>query len=204
MAAKMRNGGQACTAANRFHVAHAVIEEFTEKLSARISRAAHGPGHRSDHATWAARQRGPTRRRVPTSWPTPSLAVPVSAPAVSPPESPGFFYAPTLLDRIPADARVLREEIFGPVATVSDSTPKRRHRGRDDTEYGLASYFYTRGHGSGDAGRGRSRQPAWSPSTGASCRMRPPRSVASSTRVSAARAGTEGIEEYLETKYVAL
>src|SRR5205085_2275194 len=58
---------------------------------------------------------------------------------------PGYFYAPTVLRDVPSDARVLREEIFGPVAPIATfMSDDEALRAANDTEFGLVSYAYTR------------------------------------------------------------
>jgi len=144
MVAKMRNGGQACTAANRFFVHSSVHDEFVEGLIARMSAIRVGPG--PDEAT----QCGPlindhAVRKVDLLV---RDAVYRGARAMiggRPTGGPGSFYPPTVLVDVPADARVLHEEVFGPVAPVV-----RFEREDDllpvvnDTDLGLVSYLYTR------------------------------------------------------------
>jgi succinate-semialdehyde dehydrogenase / glutarate-semialdehyde dehydrogenase len=144
MVAKMRNGGQACTAANRFYVHDSVHDAFVEGLIARMAAIRVGPG--TDEAT----QCGPlindhAVRKVDLLV---RDAVRRGARAMiggRAPEGPGSFYPPTVLVDVPLDARVLHEEVFGPVAPVV-----RFDREEDllpvvnDTDLGLVSYLYTR------------------------------------------------------------
>ncbi|MGE3288965.1 MAG: NAD-dependent succinate-semialdehyde dehydrogenase [Pseudonocardia sp.] len=149
MVAKLRNGGQACTAANRFLVQEAVAGEFTRRLARRMASVRVGPG-RSD-----ATQLGPmvnARRRD-------AIASTVAAAADSGarvrlgadvPDGPGFYYPPTVLDAVARDACLVADEIFGPVApvvtVVDDEDAVTVANG---SELGLAAYVYT-----GDLRRG--------------------------------------------------
>nr|WP_300049173.1 NAD-dependent succinate-semialdehyde dehydrogenase [uncultured Nocardioides sp.] len=144
MVAKMRNGGQACTAANRFYVHDSVHDAFVEGLIARMAAIRVGPG--TDEAT----QCGPlindhAVRKVDLLV---RDAVRRGARAMiggRAPDGPGSFYPPTVLVDVPLDAQVLHEEVFGPVAPVV-----RFDREEDllpvvnDTDLGLVSYLYTR------------------------------------------------------------
>jgi succinate-semialdehyde dehydrogenase/glutarate-semialdehyde dehydrogenase len=142
--AKMRNGGEACTAANRFYVHEAVADEFTAALAARLSALAVGPG--LDEGT----DLGPlvnedTRSKVGklvSGAASDGAQVRTGGRA---PDRRGYFYLPTVLDRVPSDASILTEEIFGPVAPVVRFTDADEAvRQANSTEYGLVSYLYTR------------------------------------------------------------
>ena len=144
MVAKMRNGGQACTAANRFFVHASVHDEFVEGLVARMGAVTVGPG--ADEAT----QCGPlinqdAVRKVDVLV---QDAVDRGARVVlggRPQEGPGCFYPPTVLVDVPPDARVLHEEVFGPVAPVVGFDDEEEVLPVvNDTDLGLVSYLYTR------------------------------------------------------------
>ena len=145
MIAKMRNMGEACTAANRFLVHESVADEFAEKLGdadgcprrrprpgrRRRRRPAHRPERR--RLGQPARHRRRPRRR------------PRSSSAASPATDPGTFYPPTVLVDVPAESEIVRQEIFGPVAPITTFASEDEAIDRaNDTEYGLASYVYTR------------------------------------------------------------
>ena len=142
--AKMRNGGEACTAANRFYVHEAVADEFIATFSARLKSMVVGPG--LDEAT----EVGPlvneeTRSKVVglvDGAASDGAAVITGGRA---PRRRGYFYEPTLLDGVPADSAILSTEIFGPVAPVVRFTDQADAiRWANATEFGLVSYVYTR------------------------------------------------------------
>jgi succinate-semialdehyde dehydrogenase/glutarate-semialdehyde dehydrogenase len=141
MIAKMRNMGEACTSANRFLVHRDVAEEFTAKLGERMGALKVGRGQ--DDGV----QVGPLidEKAVTGVHELVREAVDKGARVVTGAQEPdGNFYAPTVLADVPADARLVREEIFGPVApvTVFDDDAEAV-RLANDTEYGLASYVFT-------------------------------------------------------------
>jgi len=141
--AKMRNGGEACTAANRFYVHERVADEFTRRFAERLSKLAVGPGLE------AGTDLGPlvnedTRSKVASLV---DGAVSGGGQVVTgghAPDRKGYFYLPTVLQDLPPDAAILGTEIFGPVApVVRFSTEDQVIRWANDTEYGLVSYLYT-------------------------------------------------------------
>jgi succinate-semialdehyde dehydrogenase / glutarate-semialdehyde dehydrogenase len=201
--AKMRNGGEACTAANRFHVANSLREEFTEKLVKRMSEFTVGKGLDSSSTL------GPliNAKQVATVEDLVSDAVSrgatVAVGGVAP-GGPGNFYPATVLADVPADARILKEEVFGPVAPITGfDTEEEGLAAANDTEYGLAAYIYTtsldralrvaEGLEAGMVGvnRGVISDPA-APFGGVK------------QSGFGREGGIEGIEEYLDTKYIAL
>jgi succinate-semialdehyde dehydrogenase / glutarate-semialdehyde dehydrogenase len=143
--AKMRNGGEACTAANRFYVHESVADEFTKTFAARLSALKVGPG--LDEAT----EVGPlvneaTRSKVAEL--VDGAAATNGAKVVTggrAPDRRGFFFEPTLIDAVPPQAAILGTEIFGPVAPVVRFTDEADAiRWANATEFGLVSYVYTR------------------------------------------------------------
>lgn len=143
MIAKMRNAGEACTAANRFYVQDGIHDAFVAGLAQRMAALKVGPG--PDPAT----QCGPmiTRKAVQKIDRLVTDAVARGARIVTggaPLAADGFYYPPTVLDNVPADAPIAAEEIFGPVAPVFRfQTEDEAIRLANATEYGLAAYVYT-------------------------------------------------------------
>jgi succinate-semialdehyde dehydrogenase/glutarate-semialdehyde dehydrogenase len=144
MIAKLRNGGESCTAANRFYVEAPVAEEFARRFAAAMAAVKVGPGledgvqmgplvnasTRDKVAELVADARG-RGGRVLTGGSAPSRA--------------GYFYAPTVIAGLPTDARVFREEIFGPVAPIASfETIDEAVALANDTEFGLVSYVHSR------------------------------------------------------------
>jgi succinate-semialdehyde dehydrogenase / glutarate-semialdehyde dehydrogenase len=149
MIAKMRNMGEACTAANRFYVHEKVHDEFAKKLTARMQALKVGNGL-DDGVMLGPLVNADTRDKVKALV---EDAVSKGASVLTggkTPEGPGYFYPATVLDKVPDSATLLREEIFGPVAALqSFSSEDEVIRRANDTEYGLVAYVYTR-----DLGRG--------------------------------------------------
>ncbi|WP_344942431.1 NAD-dependent succinate-semialdehyde dehydrogenase, partial [Sphaerisporangium flaviroseum] len=149
MVAKMRNAGEACTAANRFYVESSIAEEFGRRLAERMSALTVGPG------TEEATQVGPlvNQEAVDKVESLVRGAVEEGAKAViggTRPDRPGFYYDPTVLVNVRPDSSILREEIFGPVApVVTFEEEAEAIRLANDTEFGLVAYVYT-----GDLARG--------------------------------------------------
>jgi len=149
MIAKMRNMGEACTAANRFYVHEKVHDEFAKKLTARMQSLKIGNGL-DDGVMLGPLVNADTRDKVKALV---ADAVDKGASVLTggkAPEGPGYFYPATVLDKVPDGAKLLREEIFGPVAALQTfSSEDEVIRRANDTEYGLVAYVYTR-----DLGRG--------------------------------------------------
>jgi succinate-semialdehyde dehydrogenase/glutarate-semialdehyde dehydrogenase len=149
MVAKMRNGGEACTAANRFYVQRPVAKEFTRRLTEEMAALRTGPGL-DDGVQLGPLVSAESRKKVATLVDrTVGMGATVLA-GGSIVDGPGFFYPATVLADVPPDAPVLSEEIFGPVApVVTFDTEAEAIELANDTEYGLVSYVCT-----GDLARG--------------------------------------------------
>jgi succinate-semialdehyde dehydrogenase / glutarate-semialdehyde dehydrogenase len=203
LTAKLRNVGEACTAANRFHVHESLAEEFASRLAARMGalRVGRGTEPSTDLGPLIdARQRAVVGELVDDARSRGARLLTGGGPV----EGPGYFFAPTVLADVPPDARVLAEEIFGPVAPVASfSTEEEALQAANRTEYGLVAYLYTR-----DLAR------AFRVAEGLETGMvglnqglvSNPAAPFGGVKQSGfgREGGFEGIDEYLETKYVAL
>jgi succinate-semialdehyde dehydrogenase / glutarate-semialdehyde dehydrogenase len=144
MVAKMRNAGEACTAANRIYVQSGIHDAFAEGLRKRMTALKVGAG------VEAATECGPmiTKKAVDKIDRLVQNAVARGARVLcggSVGSGTGFYYPPTVLCDVPADAAMAQEEIFGPVAPISRFEQESEAIERaNDTEYGLAAYIYTR------------------------------------------------------------
>jgi succinate-semialdehyde dehydrogenase/glutarate-semialdehyde dehydrogenase len=141
--AKMRNMGEACTAANRFHVAEGVQDEFAEKLAAKLGSMKVGRGTEEGVQVGPlidGDQRDKVSGLVRDALSKGAQAV-VGGTAR---DGAGYFFEPTVLAGVGGDAELLREEIFGPVAPViSFDDEEAAIAAANATEYGLVAYVYT-------------------------------------------------------------
>jgi succinate-semialdehyde dehydrogenase / glutarate-semialdehyde dehydrogenase len=202
MLAKMRNGGQACTAANRFLVQERVVDAFAERLAARMGALRIGAGTSEDT------QLGPMVSERAVAGIASKVTDSIAAGAVatiggSRLERPGFFYPATVLTGVPRSAPVATEEVFGPVAPIITV------RDEDDaiavansSEMGLTGYVYT-----GDLARGlrvAERLEVGMVGLNRGLVSDPAAPFGGVKESGIGReGGFEGIEEYLETQYVA-
>ncbi|MBJ7401533.1 aldehyde dehydrogenase family protein, partial [Mycolicibacterium sp.] len=203
MLAKMRNGGEACTAANRLYVANPLIDEFTDKFVKRMGELNIGNG--LDPSAKLGPLINPNQLETVQELVDDAVAkgakVAVGGQA---PGGPGNFYPATVLVDVPASARILKEEVFGPVAPiVGFDTEEQGIAAANDTEYGLAAYIWTQSldralrvaealeAGMVGVNRGVISDPA-APFGGVK------------ESGFGREGGCEGIEEYLDIKYIAL
>ncbi|MEZ5063050.1 MAG: NAD-dependent succinate-semialdehyde dehydrogenase [Solirubrobacterales bacterium] len=203
MVAKMRNIGEACTSANRFHVHESVADAFAEKLAERMSALVVGRG--TEEGTDIGPlidddQRAKVAELVDDAVGKGAEAL-VGGREI---EGEGSFYEPTVLAPIPDDARLLKEEIFGPVAPVATfSTEEEAIAAANDTEYGLVAYVYT-----SDVKRAirvceKLETGMIGLNQGLVSNAGAPFGGVKASGLGR-EGGTEGIAEYLETKYVAI
>ena len=144
MIAKMRNGGEACTAANRFYVQRGVYDVFAAGIVERMGRIRLGVGYEPETTL------GPmiNQRAIDKIEHLVQDAVTRGARVLLGGQRlnrPGYYYPPTVLGDVSADARMLKEEIFGPVVALQAfDTDEAAIASANDTEFGLAAYVYTR------------------------------------------------------------
>jgi succinate-semialdehyde dehydrogenase/glutarate-semialdehyde dehydrogenase len=202
MLAKMRNGGQACTAANRFLVAEQVAGDFAKRLADRMGGLRVGPGTAEDT------QLGPmvSAKAVEGIADKVQRSIDAGARAViggEKPEGSGFFYPATVLADVPRDSAVAVEEVFGPVAPIIAV------KDEDDalaianaSEMGLTGYVFTR-----DLARGLrvcERLEVGMVGLNRGLVSDPAAPFGGVKQSGIGReGGYEGIDEYLETTYVA-
>jgi succinate-semialdehyde dehydrogenase / glutarate-semialdehyde dehydrogenase len=149
MVAKMRNGGEACTAANRFFIQEGIAEEFTERLSRAMAALMVGPGY-AEGTALGPLVNAKTQQKVADLVAEAVASGARARTGGSLPDGPGFFYPATVLSDVAPNAAILRTEIFGPVAPiVTFAGEKEAIDLANSTEYGLVSYVYT-----ADLGRG--------------------------------------------------
>lgn len=144
MAAKMRNMGEACTAANRFLVHESVAQEFTGKFAEAMKALRPGRGTEPG-VTVGPLIDGGARKDVHALVEDAVSAGATVVTGGAPVDGPGYFYQPTVLAGVSNTAEILRTEIFGPVAPVTTfSSEEQAIAMANATEYGLAAYLYTR------------------------------------------------------------
>jgi succinate-semialdehyde dehydrogenase/glutarate-semialdehyde dehydrogenase len=149
MIAKMRNGGEACTAANRFYVQKGVAAAYAKGLAERMGAMPVGPGYDPAtrcgpmiHAAAIEKIDGLVKDAVGRG-----ARVLTGGEAL---EREGFYYPPTVIEGVPAGAAITGEEIFGPVAAITVfESEDEVVAAANATEYGLVAYVYT-----GDLARG--------------------------------------------------
>src|SRR5215213_4266821 len=201
--AKMRNIGEACTAANRFHVAGRLQDEFTEKLAQKLGEMKVGRGTEDDVKVGPlidGTQRDKVDELVRDALGKGAQAV-VGGQAR---DGAGYFYEPTVLGSVGGDSRLLKEEIFGPVAPVIGFDEEEAAiAAANDTEFGLVAYVYT-----SDVKRAfRVCEKLQTGMVGLNQGIvSNPAAPFGGVKASGfgREGGKEGIEEYLDVKYVAM
>jgi succinate-semialdehyde dehydrogenase / glutarate-semialdehyde dehydrogenase len=143
MIAKMRNGGQACTAANRIYVQRGIHDEFARRLAERMGAMRVGPG--TDPGTEVGPLVDePSVRKVDSlvrDAVSQGARLLAGGKAI---DGAGYYYPPTVVTNVPLQARMVSEEIFGPVASVIPfDTEDEVIAAANDSEYGLAAYVFT-------------------------------------------------------------
>ncbi|HLM26616.1 MAG TPA: NAD-dependent succinate-semialdehyde dehydrogenase [Thermoleophilaceae bacterium] len=203
MIAKMRNVGEACTSANRFHAAGAVADEFATKLGERMGAMKVGRGTEEGVEVGPLiddDQRGKVAELVDDATGRGASTV-VGGSRV---DGSGYFYEPTVLSDIPDDAKLLKEEIFGPVAPVKGfSDEDEAVAAANDTEFGLVAYVYTNDLKRAFRVCERLETGMIGLNQGLVSNAGAPFGGWKQSGVGR-EGGNEGIAEYLETKYVAV
>ena len=203
MVAKMRNIGEACTAANRFHVADSVAAEFAEKLAEKMGamKVARGTEDGAQVGPLIDDGQRTTVSDLVEDATGRGAKVLVGGERI---DGAGYFYRPTVLSDVPEDARLLKEEIFGPVAPVRGfGSEEEAIAAANDTEFGLVAYVYT-------SDIKRALRVCEELETGMIGLNQGMVSNAAAPFGGVKHSGFgrgggyEGIEEYLETKYVAV
>jgi succinate-semialdehyde dehydrogenase/glutarate-semialdehyde dehydrogenase len=203
MVAKMRNGGQACTAANRFLVDNRVVEEFTAGVVDRMAELELGRGTEDGVTVGPLIDAGAVEKVEGLVNDAVQKGAKLLLGGKRRP-GPGHFYEPTVLTDVPEGARLLTEEIFGPVVAIREFIYDAEAIAEaNNTEYGLVAYAYTtdlqramrvaEGLESGMVGL----------NTGLVSNPAAPFGGVKQSGLGR-EGGREGIEEYLETKYVAM
>jgi succinate-semialdehyde dehydrogenase/glutarate-semialdehyde dehydrogenase len=203
MLAKLRNMGEACTAANRFLVHESVVEEFSTKLTQKMSalKVARGLEEGSNIGPLIDDKSRKAVHALVEDAKSKGAEVLIGG---SIPSGEGYFYPPTVLKNVPASSEILSNEIFGPVAPiVTFKTEDEAVRMANDTEYGLVAYAFTK-----DLNRGlrlAERLETGMFGLNSGLVSNPAGPFGGVKQSGLGREGShEGIEEYLETVYVGI
>ncbi|MCO4275886.1 NAD-dependent succinate-semialdehyde dehydrogenase [Pseudarthrobacter sp. HLT3-5] len=203
MLAKLRNMGEACTAANRFIVHESLLGEFSQRLAERMASLKLGRGSAEGTNIGPlidAKSRAKVDELVRDAVAGGAAALTGGAPS----DGDGYFYPPTVLSNVPATARILQEEVFGPVApVVSFRTEAEAIALANDTEFGLVAYAYTRDLNRGLRLSEKVDVGMFGLNTGIVSNPAAPFGGVKQSGLGR-EGGTEGIEEYLETRYIGI
>ncbi|QDZ09529.1 NAD-dependent succinate-semialdehyde dehydrogenase [Devosia ginsengisoli] len=144
MIAKMRNGGEACTAANRFYVQGGIAEAFSQRLAERMGAMQVGPGYEAATQCGPLINQGAVDRIAGLIDDASSRGAKVLT-GGRPLDRQGFYFPPTVIAGVAGDATIMQEEIFGPVAAIATfASEDEVIAAANATEYGLIAYVYTR------------------------------------------------------------
>ncbi len=203
MVAKMRNIGEACTAANRFHVADSIADEFAEKLAEKMGqmKVARGTEEGAEVGPLIDEDQLGKVEELVNDAVDKGAKVLVGAQKL---DGQGYFYEPTVLDDVPKEADLRYEEIFGPVAPVfSFDSEDEAINAANDTEYGLVAYVYTSNFNRAVRVIERLQTGMVGLNQGMVSNAAAPFGGIKQSGFGR-EGGYEGLEEYLETKYVAV
>ena len=203
VAAKMRNMGEACTAANRFIVHDSIADSFADKFAAKISALNTARGTEPDSTVGPlidGKARNGVHALVSDAVANGAIALTGGAPV----DGPGYFYQPTVLKNVSADARILKEEIFGPVAPIiTFKSEDEAIKLANNTEYGLVAYVYTKDLNRGLRVSERIETGMLGLNAGVISNAAAPFGGVKQSGLGR-EGGFEGIEEYLTTQYVGI
>jgi succinate-semialdehyde dehydrogenase/glutarate-semialdehyde dehydrogenase len=203
MQAKLRNMGEACTAANRFLIHESVADEFAKKLTARFAalKVARGVEEGTNIGPVIDEKSRNAIHALVTD--ATSKGAKILTGGVIP-TGEGYFYPPTVLQGVAANSEILKNEIFGPVAPiVTFKTEDEAVAMANDTEYGLVAYAFTKDLNRGLRLAERLETGMFGLNTGLVSNPAGPFGGVKQSGLG--REGSlEGIEEYLETVYVGI
>ena len=200
--AKLRNGGESCTAANRIYVQQGVADEFVAAFAERMRAVRVGRGTGQVELGPMIDRAGREKiQELVDDASTKGARLLAGGHAL---EGPGYFYAPTVLDEVPADARILSEEIFGPVAPiVRFGAEGEAIAAANATEYGLVAYVFTQDLDRALRVSDRLDTGMVGINQGVVSNAAAPFGGIKQSGIGR-EGGPEGLEEYLTTKYVAI
>ncbi|MCA4133585.1 NAD-dependent succinate-semialdehyde dehydrogenase [Arthrobacter sp. M4] len=203
MIAKLRNMGEACTAANRFIVQETVAEEFAAKFAEKMSAMTTARGTEPESKVGPlidAKSRDKVHELVSDAVASGAKAVVGGAPV----DGPGYFYQPTILTGVNEGSRILSEEIFGPVAPITTfTTEEQAVRLANNTEFGLVAYVFTRDLNRGLRMGEKLETGMLGLNAGVVSNAAAPFGGVKQSGLGR-EGGLEGIEEYLYTQYIGI
>ena len=200
--AKLRNGGESCTAANRIYVQQGIADEFVAAFAERMRAVRVGRGTGQVELGPMIDRAGREKiQELVDDASTKGARLLAGGHSL---EGPGYFYAPTVLDEVPADARILSEEIFGPVAPiVRFGAEGEAIAAANATEYGLVAYVFTQDLDRALRVSDRLDTGMVGINQGVVSNAAAPFGGIKQSGIGR-EGGPEGLEEYLTTKYVAI